>query len=83
MRLDEYIERTGIPIARLADRCGLTFSQIYHILYGKMPKLPTAIKIYKYTKTHPCGENYVEPWEVMPLEIANQIMQDEETSNKK
>lgn len=50
MKLSEFIEETGIPIARLADRCGLSFHQVYHILNrGGTPTLKTACAIQKYT----------------------------------
>lgn len=50
MKLAEFIEETGIPIARLADRCGLSFHQVYHILHrGGTPTLKTACAIQKYT----------------------------------
>ena len=51
MKLVEFIEETGIPIARLADRCGLSFHQVYHIINrGGQPTLKTAIAIQKYTQ---------------------------------
>lgn len=76
MRLNEYIELTGIPVTRLADRCGLTWHQLNHILKGKEPKLRNAITISDYTKNNPLivdgKKEWVKPCEMVSLELAQQ-----------
>lgn len=67
MRLDEFIEKTGIPIARLADRCSCTAYQIHHILRGGNPTLKTAITIKNYTK----GE--VQAEDLLPMGVLDAI----------
>lgn len=49
MKLNEYIEERGIPKSRLAQRCGITYSQLNHTLRGH-PTLTIALKIERYTK---------------------------------
>ena len=77
MRLNDYIHRTGIPIARLADRCGLTFHQVYHIMNGREPKLRTAIRISRYTEVNPLTieekQHWVKPEEMVPLDVIDEI----------
>jgi len=67
MRLDEFIQETGIPVARMADRCNLTFHQLYHVLKGGTPTLKTAIMIREYTKGR------VQPEDLLPLEELQKI----------
>lgn len=77
MRLEDYIEETGIPIARLADRCDLSFHQVYHILQGGCPTLRTAIVICGYTKGR------VSPKELLPKEVFKELEGEKDESQKK
>ena len=50
MKLDKYLEETGIPTSRFATRCKLTYPQVRHILLGHSPTLETALRIEHYTQ---------------------------------
>jgi len=49
MKLDEFMEETGIPVRKLAKRCGLGWNQISKDRNGLMPKRTTALRIEIYT----------------------------------
>lgn len=70
MRLKEYLDETGIPVAKLAYRCGLPFHKVYVILRGSSPTLKTAVAIYLYTK------GQVMPEDLMPEDILNDLKQE-------
>lgn len=66
MKLEEYFEKTGIPVAKFAARCGITYAKLRHIRNGNMPSLDTALKICKQTGN----------------EVTLQMLYDEVVSNK-
>ncbi len=68
MRLEEYVEKTGIPVSKLASRCGLSWHQVHHILKGRQPRLSVALSISEYTKKNRYVDSMgiVEPWEMVP-----------------
>ncbi len=67
MKLSKFLEKTGIPIARFAQRCNLTYPQIRHILLGTAPTLETALRIGVYT------ENEVTPQDLLSDELREEI----------
>ena len=76
MKIREYIDETGIPITRFADRCGLSFHQVYHILNGGVPTLRTAMAIEHYTK------GQVSPKEMLSGKMFEEIYGAQEQNHK-
>lgn len=72
MKMCEYIEDTGIPIARFAKRCNLTYPQVRHILKGNAPTLKSALRIEKYT------EGKVAPIDLISERLRKEIYGDED-----
>lgn len=50
MRLNEFVDETGITIAKLAKRAGVAFSTIKNAMDGKNLTLENAYKIHMATK---------------------------------
>ncbi len=67
MKLQDFIDETGIPVARLADRCSVTFHQIYHVLNGGTPMLRTVVSIGMYTKGR------VTPEDLLPDDVLEEL----------
>lgn len=49
MKLQEFLEETGIPISKFSQRSGVSYGKLRHIKMGKMPTLETALLIEKQT----------------------------------
>lgn len=50
MRLEEFIESTGISFSEFARRIGVHANTLRRIVQGKPPTLLVAVKIQDYTK---------------------------------
>lgn len=67
MKLQDFIQKTGITVNKLAERCGVSHHHVRHILREKSPSLKTAVAISKYT------EGLVSVEELLPSKFMDEL----------
>ena len=61
MKLTEFIEDTGTPIAKLAKKAGVSTQTLHNLLGGRDVKASTLVKVQRATKGKvTCEEIYEE-----------------------